>query len=282
MTALSWPDGRRSAASLTFDVDAETVWVAMDPANARRPGVLSIGHYGARVGLPLILDVLKRHDVRATFFVVGQNVERYPDRVRRIVDEGHELAVHGYTHTPPQQLSPEQEEAELDKALALLRGTGATVTGYRSPSWDVSPVTLDLLEKRGLAYSSQMMADIRPYRHPGKRLVELPIQWLLDDWPFFAFGIGQMDRPIQSAAAVETIWREELDAIHDLGGHFILTMHPQVIGRPGRVAMLDRLVEMLASREDIWLATCGEVAVHASTHLDANDTVELFGIDDHA
>lgn len=277
MSTLSWPGGYRAAASLTFDFDAETVWVAFDPENARRPGVMSIGHYGARVGLPLILDVLKRQDVKATFFVVGQNVERYPDRVRRIIDDGHEVAVHGYTHTPPQRLTPAAEEAELVKALALLRGIGGEVTGYRSPSWDVSPVTLDLLDKHGFAYSSQMMADIRPYRHASNKLVELPIQWLLDDWPFFAFGFGEMARPIQSAASAEAVWLEELDAIHALGGHFILTMHPQVIGRPGRVAMLDRLIGTLKSRQDIWLTTCGEVARHAHSALSPDDTVKMFG-----
>lgn len=277
MSTLSWPGGYRAAASLTFDFDAETVWVAFDPENARRPGVMSIGHYGARVGLPLILDVLKRHDVKATFFVVGQNVERYPDRVRRIIEDGHEVAVHGYTHTPPQRLTPAEEEAELVKALALLRGIGGEVTGYRSPSWDVSPVTLDLLDKHGFAYSSQMMADIRPYRHASNKLIELPIQWLLDDWPFFAFGFGEMGRPIQSAATAEAVWLEELDAIQVLGGHFILTMHPQVIGRPGRVAMLDRLIGTLKSRQDIWLTTCGEVARHAQSALSPEDTVKMFG-----
>lgn len=276
MTPFAWPGGYRAAASLTFDFDAETVWVAFDPANADRPGVMSIGHYGARVGLPLILDVLKRHAVKATFFVVGQNVERYPDRVRRILDEGHEIGVHGYTHTPPQRLVPEEEEGEIVKALELLRGAGATVNGYRSPSWDVSPVTLDLLDKHGFVYSSQMMADMRPYRHPSNKVIELPIQWLLDDWPFFAFGYGEMGRPIQSAASAEQAWLEELDGIHALGGHFILTMHPQVIGRPGRVAMLDRLIGTIKAREDIWLTTCGEVAKHAGSALAADDAVTVF------
>lgn len=277
MTQFTWPDGHKAAASLTFDFDAETVWVAFDPENANRPGVMSIGHYGARVGLPLILDALKRHDVRATFFVVGQNVERYPDRVRRIIDEGHEVGVHGYTHTPPQRHTPAAEEAELAKALELLTGLGARVTGYRSPSWDVSPVTLDLLDKYGFGYSSQMMADIRPYRHHANKLIELPIQWLLDDWPFFAFGFGEMSRPMLSAATVEATWLEEMDAIEALGGHSILTMHPQVIGRPGRVAMLDRLIGTLKARDGLWLTTCGAVAEHAATALPADDTVKMFG-----
>jgi peptidoglycan-N-acetylglucosamine deacetylase len=263
MNQTPWPGTYKAAASFTFDFDAETVWVALDPANADRPGVLSIGAYGARVGASLILDTLARHGVRATFFVVGRNAELYPELVKRMIAEGHEVAIHGYTHTPPARLSPTEEERELVMARQALEAVGATVTGYRSPSWDVSPVTLDLLERHGLEYSSQFMADIRPYRHDGRALIELPIQWVLDDWPFFAFGPGQMDRPIQTTAAVETIWREEFDGICGLGGHFILTMHPQVIGRPSRVALLDRFIGHIRSRPDVWIATCGEVASHA-------------------
>ena len=119
------------------------------------------------------------------------------------------------------------------------------------------------LTRHGLEYSSQFMADIRPYRHEGRALIELPIQWVLDDWPFFAFGPGQMDRPIQATATVETIWREEFDGICALGGHFILTMHPQVIGRPSRVALLDRFIAHIRLRGDVWVATCADVARHA-------------------
>ena len=263
MNHTAWPGSYKAAASFTFDFDAETVWVALDPANAHRPGVLSIGAYGARVGVSLILDTLARHSVRATFFVVGRNAELYPELVKRMITEGHEVAIHGYTHTPPAQLSPEEEDRELVKARNALEAVGATITGYRSPSWDVSPVTLDLLTRHGLEYSSQFMADIRPYRHQGRTLIELPIQWLLDDWPYFAFGPGQMDRPIQAAGSVETIWREEFDGICALSGHFILTMHPQVIGRPSRVALLDRFIGHIRSRPDVWIATCAEVARHA-------------------
>ena len=267
MTAAFWPEGRRAAISFTFDFDAESVWLAMDPANAERPGVLSVGRYGAKVAVPLLLDVLARHAVKATFFVVGRNAELYPDRVAAILAGGHEIAVHGYTHTPPARLSPAEEEAELLKARSLLEAAGGTITGYRSPAWEVSPVTLDLLEKHGFLYSSQFMDDIRPYRHAGRTLVELPIQWLLDDWPHFQFAPGQMERPVQTTGTVETLWREEMDGIAELGGHAVLTMHPQVIGRPSRVAMLDRLIGHYAGRQDLWIATCGEVARHADSRL---------------
>lgn len=267
MSAEPWPEGRRAAMSFTFDFDAESVWLAMDPDNGERPGVLSVGRYGAKVAMPLLLALLAKHRVRATFFVVGRNAELYPDRIAAILDGGHEIAVHGYTHTPPARLSPDEEEAELIKARTLLEAAGATITGYRSPAWEVSPVTLDLLEKHGFLYSSQFMDDIRPYRHPGRPIVELPIQWLLDDWPHFHFAPGQMDRPVQTTGAVEALWREEMDGIADLGGHAVLTMHPQVIGRPSRLALLDRLLGHYAARHDLWIAPCGEIAHHAARHL---------------
>jgi peptidoglycan-N-acetylglucosamine deacetylase len=267
----TWPEGKTAAVSFTFDFDAESVWLAMDPANARRPGTLSIGTYGARVGLPLILDSLERHAIKATFFVVGRNVELYPDKVAAIASGGHEIAVHGYTHTPPARLSPDEEEAELARARSLLEGVGATITGYRSPSWEVSPVTLDLLVKHGFRYSSQFMADIRPYLHESHDLIELPIQWLLDDWPHFHMGFGQMDRPVQTTRHVEALWLEELDGIARLGGHCILTMHPQVMGRPSRVALLDRLIAYVKARPDLWIATCNEVAALAAPQLRRGD-----------
>lgn len=262
MTAPSWPEGRRAAVSFTFDFDAEFVWLAMDPANAERPGVLSVGHYGAKVAVPLLLDLLARHGVKATFFVVGRNAELYPDRIAAILAGGHEIAVHGYTHTPPARLTPVEEEVELVRARQLLEAAGATILGYRSPAWEVSPVTLDLLDKHGFVYSSQFMDDIRPYRHAGRPLLELPIQWLLDDWPHFQFAPGQMERPVQTTGTVEQLWREEMDGIAELGGHAILTMHPQVIGRPSRLTLLDRLLSHYTARSDLWITTCGAVARH--------------------
>ncbi len=267
MTGIAWPDGKRAAVSFTFDFDAESVWLALDAGNAGRPGTLSIGVYGARVGVPLLLDLLARHAVRATFFVVGRNVELYPDRVAAIIAAGHEVAVHGYTHTPPGRLTPAEEEAELVRARTLLEGAGARIEGYRSPSWDVSAVTLDLLQTHGFRYSSQFMDDIRPYRHARHELIELPIQWLLDDWPHFQLGFGQMHRTVQTTGAVEALWMEELDGIAALGGHCVLTMHPQVIGRPSRIAMLDRVIARVKRAGDIWIATCAEVAALAAAQL---------------
>jgi peptidoglycan-N-acetylglucosamine deacetylase len=130
------------------------------------------------------------------------------ERVSEIIAAGHEVGHHGYTHTSPANLTPQNEEAELLRALEVLRGLGADPVGYRSPSWEFSPATIDLLRKHGFAYSSNYMDDIRPYRHPGG-LVELPIQWILDDAAHFWFSSSGMD------------WTRGIGAVHrarDLDG----------------------------------------------------------------
>ncbi|HUZ84477.1 MAG TPA: polysaccharide deacetylase [Gaiellales bacterium] len=257
-----WPDAARAAIAFTFDFDAEEVWIGDDPANAERPGVLSQGTYGAKVAVPLILELLGRHGLQQTFFVPGRVAERYPDRVREILAAGHEIGHHGYTHTSPANLSPADEEAELVRALEVLRRLGADPTGYRSPSWEFSPVTIDLLSKHGFAYSSNYMDDLRPYRHTGASLVELPIQWLLDDAAHFWFSGSGMDwtRSISPPSAVHEIWSGELEGIVEQGGCCIFTMHPQVIGRPHRLAFLDRFITEVRARDDVWIATCAEIA----------------------
>jgi peptidoglycan/xylan/chitin deacetylase (PgdA/CDA1 family) len=246
--------------ALTFDFDAEEVWIGEDPANAERPGVLSQGTYGAKVAVPLILELLERHGLEATFFVPGRVGERHPERVREIVAAGHEVGLHGYTHTSPANLSRDAEEAELVKARGILEDLGAQPVGYRSPSWEFSEHTVGLLAEHGLTYSSNFMDDIRPYRHAGSGLVELPVQWILDDAPHFWFSGADWTKKISTTADVEAIWREEFEGIRRLGGSFVLTMHPQIIGRPGRLAFLDRFVAWMTGHDGVRVATCAEIA----------------------
>jgi peptidoglycan-N-acetylglucosamine deacetylase len=142
----------------------------------------------------------------------------------------------------------------------VLEALGASPEGYRSPSWEFSPSTVELLAEHGLRYSSNFMDDIRPYRHPGSGLVELPVQWILDDAPHFWFSGADWTKKISSTREVEGIWREELEGIRALGGCFVLTMHPQIIGRPSRLALLDRFVAWVRAHDDVRVATCAEIA----------------------
>ena len=246
--------------AFTFDFDAEEVWIGEDPANEHRPGVLSQGTYGAKVAVPLILELLDRHGLKATFFVPGRVGERHPGRVREILAAGHEVALHGYTHRSPATMPREEEESELVRAKGVLEGFDADIAGYRSPSWEFSAHTVGLLEAHGLRYSSNFMDDIRPYRHDGTGLVELPVQWILDDAPHFWFSGADWTRKIATTADVEAIWQEEFTGIRELGGSFVLTMHPQIIGRPSRLALLERFVAWVTAHDDVRVATCAEIA----------------------
>lgn len=257
---MAWPHGHRSAVAFTFDFDAESVWVADDPQNASRPGVLSQGRFGARVGVALILDVLRHHEVKATFFVPGVVAEEHTARVQAIVDAGHELGLHGYTHNSPADMTSDEEHRELERAISALAPFGAEPSGYRSPSWELSDLTLQLLEEHGLRYSSNLMDDIRPYVHPGTSLVELPVQWLLDDAPYWWFSAADWNRRISTTSEVREIWLSEFLGIHAHGGCSVFTMHPQLIGRPSRVTMLDELIAFVKSHQDVWIGTCQEIA----------------------
>lgn len=258
----TWPENRSFAATVSFDFDAEEVWIGENPANASAPGVLSQGAYGANVGVPLILDLLAHHDVRATFFVPGKDALRHPDAVRSILAAGHEVAHHGHSHTSPTSLTPGEERAELESGLSALRNLGAEVVGYRSPSWEFTDETLDLLQQAGFLYSSNLLDHILPYRHPEHDLIEVPVSWILDDAPHFWFANDTWEKTIRSTREVLDVWLPEIDGIARLGGHVMLTMHPMLTGRPSRLAMLDQVLTHLKQR-GAWIATTREVADHA-------------------
>lgn len=266
-----WRDGAQCTVMLTFDVDAEALWLDGSLERANRIGLLSQGTYGARVGVPLILHTLRRYDLRATFFVPGWVAERHPDVIAAIADQGHEIAHHGYLHENVTGLTEEEERAVLERGIEAIRRTvGLHPVGYRSPSWELTERTLALLDEFGFRYSSNLMSHFLPWLHPETQVIELPVSWLLDDAPYFLFRTGPGSRPIQPADVAFRAWVEDFQGIYRFGGLFNLTMHPQLIGRPGRILMLERLIEHLQSYPHVWFATGREVAEYWATHIAAN------------
>jgi peptidoglycan/xylan/chitin deacetylase (PgdA/CDA1 family) len=261
-----WPDEHRCAAALTFDLDAESVWL-QDRANAKNPAYLSQGRYGPKVAVPLILELLDKEELAATFFVPGTVAENYPNTVMGIVERGHELAAHGYEHASPASLPPEEEEKSLVKTLSILGEFQSPVLGYRPPMGDFSEHTLSLLEKHGFLYSSNMMDDIRPYRHPGMKVIELPIHWMIDDSAHFWFGADSWNKKISTPSEVREVWDGEFGGIYQLGGIFTLLMHPQIIGRPSRLEMLKEFIAFMKSHEGVWISTCANIAQYLASVL---------------
>jgi len=266
-----WPAGTECAVAFTFDFDAEEVWLPGDPANAARPGLLSHGTYGAKVAVPLILDILARHIVPATFFVPGRVAERYPERVGEIAAAGHEIGHHGYTHISPTALTAAEEEEELLRGKEALERFVPTVRGYRSPSWEFTPHTLGLLEAHGFEYSSNLMDDIRPYLHADTSLVELPVHWILDDAAHFWFAEDDWTKKISTVDEVQTIWQAEFEGLRRLGGCCVFTMHPQFIGRPGRLPLLEAMIGLVRRTPGVWVARAHEIAARAREALGGAD-----------
>ena len=259
-----WPKDVRCAVSLTFDLDIETPWLVKNPSIATRPGALSLAHYAPRTAMPLILSLLERLDVKGTFFIPGKSAEDFAATVDSIVAGGHEIAVHGYTHDPPSSLTREEEEAQLQRTTQILRGLGSEVVGYRAPLYEISVHTMELLRGYGIRYSSNLMDDIMPYRHPESGVIELPVQWILDDWTQFGHGADEWLEKNATCAHVHQLWLEEFRAIYELGGLFILTLHPQVIGRPSRLQMLADLVSEIRAHEGVWITSCAAIADQVS------------------
>ncbi len=258
-----WPGDARAACAFTFDLDAETLWIAR---GVHEPVTLSQGRFGVVEALPRILALLRAAEIRATFFVPAWVAGRYPDAVRAIAGDGHEVGCHGDEHERVTDLPPGREKEILLKSLDVLTPLASRrPIGYRAPAWQLSADTLALLAAENFDYSSNMMDRLVPYLHPpvgGRALVEIPVSWVLDDAPFFLFS-GQ--RSMQPPGPVLQGWLTEFEGIAAAHGITNLTFHPQLIGRPSRLACLRELIDHVRHTPRVWVASLAEISAHWRT-----------------
>jgi len=165
-TAMVWPNGAKIAVMLTFDFDAESVWLARDPENADRLSVLSQGLYGAKRAVPKLLELLRDERLPATFFIPDWVAEHHTDRCKQILDAGHEVGHHGYSHEWADPKHPERECEDFDRGSEVLdRLLQCKPRGYRPPGAEITANTIKMLTDRGFLYNSNMLDDVYPYRH---------------------------------------------------------------------------------------------------------------------
>ncbi len=272
-SSFSWPEGKRAATIITFDVDAESGVICDYPTAASRLGVMSHQVYGPRTGVPRLLRLLSRQNVAATFFIPGVTAERHPDTVRAIVDEGHEVAHHGYLHERVDRTTEAEEEAVLLRGIdALERIAGIRPVGWRGPMWEVNYRTPALLARHGFKYDSSLMDADCPYRlsvdasSSAPTIVEIPVHWALEDGGHYQWlpEIWEGGR-IQNPRTVLDMWTQEFDALTEEGGCFVPTCHPFLSGRPSRAKALELLIEHVRQTPDVWIATAAEVADHVDS-----------------
>jgi peptidoglycan/xylan/chitin deacetylase (PgdA/CDA1 family) len=254
----------RHVVCLTFDFDTQSGFIAREMTT---PTPLSRGEFGAMASRR-ILAFLKSRGINATWFVPGFTIESWPRECEAVIEAGHEVAHHSWAHVPPASQTREQEEADLVRANeAIGRLSGRKARGYRSPSWDLSAHTIDLLLAHGFLYDSSLMgSDYLPYRarrgdaarlgEPFRfgeetALVEMPISWSLDDYPHFEFVRTPTSvlPGLQPARAVMQSWLDEFHYMKKTvdWGVLTYTMHPFVIGRGYRMLALEDLVDKLAN-----------------------------------
>ena len=261
----------RAIVCLTFDFDAVSGWIARGMTS---PGPISRGEFGPHVGVPRILELLKRYGVASSWYIPGHTLETYPDACRRVAEAGHEIGHHGWTHRPPATLTRAEEEEELTRANEAIRSlTGRYARGYRSPSWDLSAHSVDLLLSHGFVYDSSMMGDdYTPYYvrngdvisleqpavfGPQTRLIEMPISWTLDDFPHFEF----IRTPTwilpgnMNAGKVLENWVDDFLYLQQNleWGVITYTFHPFVIGRGHRMVVLEKLIRTLQASGAVFM-----------------------------
>jgi peptidoglycan-N-acetylglucosamine deacetylase len=256
----SWPNGAACAVTLTFDNFGESLDLLR---YGHAGGANADGVYSPRRGIQRTLDLLDRYSIKATFFLEGWNVRKYGSLAKEIVDQGHEVAAHGWMHERWNELDRNRERELIDRTTqAIEDAIGTRPNGWRSPAGLTTPWTLEALHEAGYSYDSSFGDDDVPYlletgQQGGIRIPQLPWTWALDDAAYYAYP-GSIRRPDE----VIDLWIDEFAAAYELTGYFMLVLHPRYSGRPTRIRALERLINVIKERSALWFARCDEVADH--------------------
>jgi peptidoglycan/xylan/chitin deacetylase (PgdA/CDA1 family) len=271
------------------DVDAVAGWLG-SYGGEDSPDDISRGMFAGEVGVPRVLELFARNDLPSTWFVPGHSIETFPDQFMQIVEAGHEVGVHGYSHENPIAMDRRQEADVLDHCIELIEHrSGKRPTGYVAPWWEFSPVTNELLLERGIKYDHSLMHnDFTPYRvrvgdtwtkidystraadwmKPLERgaetdLIEIPANWYLDDLPPMMFiKSSPNSHGFVNPRQLEEMWRDQFDWVYREMEYGVVTftIHPDVSGRPQVLLMLERLIKHINEHQGVRWVTFNDIA----------------------
>ena len=271
------------------DVDAVAGWLG-SYGGEDSPDDISRGMFAGEVGTPRLVNLFKRLGVKTTWFIPGHSIETFPEQTAMVVEAGHEIGIHGYSHENPISMTPEQEEAVLDKCIDLVtKVSGRRPTGYVAPWWEFSPVTNELLLKKGIKYDHSLMhKDFEPYyvrvgdrwtlidyskkpqewmkplqRGTETDLIEIAGSWYLDDLPPMMFiKKAPNSHGFVNPRHLEEMWRDQFDWVYREMDYavFTMTIHPDVSGRPQVLLMLERLFNHITRHPGVRFTTFDDIA----------------------
>ena len=259
-----WPNGAQCAVVFSVDPDAESGIVFGKPEDAAtRLDEVEERRFDPRVGMPRILRLFERYGVPSTWFIPGFTIEHHTEIVKAVQASGVELGAHGYVHEPPHLLGgPDGERRVMREQLKIFEDVlGVRPLGYRAPGASMTIHTPTILREFGFLYHSNLMGDDIPYfvETPHGPLVEVPTSWQLNDAPFYRHVYGATNA-IADPDRVIRLWTQEFQGMYQENGAFVLTMHPWISGRAGRMLGLEQLIRAIKAEPGVWWATCKQVA----------------------
>lgn len=271
---LNLPEGKKIAVNIGADFDAHSVW--MGTFGKTSPSYLSRGEFGAEVGVPRLLRLFEKYGISGTWCTPLHSMQTFPEALAKIVGAGQEIAAHGCFHESVPSLDADTEIRLMEKTIeGHLKHVGKRPRGYRSPAWDFTEHTLDLLEKSGFEWDSSLMGrDFQPYRpRPvevrweeasvfGREssLLEFPVSWYLDDFPAGEYVPGQ-NPGLGSSEVMFQRFQDHFDYAYNNENNPVVafTVHPQTIGRAHHIMGFEKLIDYMAGHDDVWFASLSDI-----------------------
>lgn len=275
---IQWPNGAKCAAAFTLDMDADSI---LHLAHSERAHTMvaaqSALRYGPEVAVPRILKTFRRFGIHQTFFIPAWCIETYPRTVDLILADGHEIGHHGYYHEHPNELSRDEEHFWLRKGIEVIeKRTGQRPRGWRSPLYNFSIHSADLLAEEGFLYDASLMGDDVPYvlRSKTGDVIELPSHWGMDDWPQYMHSLElSYTKQVRSPAQGWEVFFAEFEAMRRYGGLWVAVWHPFVSGRLARWSETERALERMLEQGDVWFAPLEEIARHVKSMIGAGQYI---------
>jgi peptidoglycan/xylan/chitin deacetylase (PgdA/CDA1 family) len=276
---------------VTFGVDVDAVagWLGSYGGEDSLQDIQR-GLFAGEIGLPRLVNLFGKYDIKSTFFAPGHSIETFPKSIEMLANAGHEIGAHGYSHENPRDMTPAQEEDVLNRSIELIEKVwGRRPTGYIAPWGEMSQETTTLLLKNGFEYDrTQVLHDFQPFYArtgdewtvidysktadewmiPLKRGTEIPLvslafNWYLDDLPPMMFVKSSPNSyGFANPRQIEELWRDQFDWAYREYDYatFPICLHPDVSGRPQVLLMLERLIEYMASKPGVSFDTCENIA----------------------
>lgn len=265
-------------------VDAVAGWLG-SYGGEDSPNDISRGVFGAEVGTPRILNLLKKYGITGSFYIPGHTIESFPDIMKKVAEAGHEIGLHGYSHENPRFMTYEQEEAVLTKCISLIEGLcGKKPVGFNAPWWELSVNTVNLMKKHGIIYDNSFMYhDFEPYylrvgdswtkidytksaeewMKPfiyGEEtdIVSIPASWYLDDLPPMLFIKANANSyGFENPKSLMQMWQDQFDWVYREQDYGVISIciHPDVSGHPHVLVHLEKLIEHIKRHPGVSFTT---------------------------